>query len=186
MGDPDGDGHADADGDASDGTAGADDTADARDAEAGPDDDDGTIAGFETRTLDDGPPADDDSSGQSRLLTIIGVIVVTLTVVESGVLLFAAAQGSGDGGPTAPDATWHAERINDTHVRIRHAGGEPVDADDLVISVAGYRRNASWSGMVDRGEAAVVRAPPNQVIRLYWTPPQGQGPRDLLGSWRVG
>lgn len=118
-----------------------------------------------------------------RSLDAVGVVVALLLVMMVGVLVltFAGAVGGDRQAADAPNAQWTLERVDDTHVRIAHAGGEPVPTDRLVVTVDGYQRRATWSGTVSRGDAGTVTAALNTQVRLYWTTDRGE--RVRLGSW---
>lgn len=118
-----------------------------------------------------------------RLLRIVGAVLVGALVVGGGVAALAAVTAPSR-APAPPDADWTLERVDDTHVRLVHAGGDAVDAERLVVTVDGYDRPATWSGSVDPGESGLVRASGGQLVRLYWDP--GRGTLRRLGRWRVG
>jgi FlaG/FlaF family flagellin (archaellin) len=116
-----------------------------------------------------------------RLLDVVGVALVVAVLLALGVV--AVAVGAGPTGDAAPDAEWSLERVNDSHVRITHAGGDPVPAAELVITVDGLQRNEEWSGVVTPEESAVVRASERELVRIYWD--AGRGERELFTQWRV-
>jgi hypothetical protein len=107
-----------------------------------------------------------------RLLDYAGVLIGVTLVLMVAVLAVAFVDAP-DRRPTdVPNAEWSLERANDTHVRLTHAGGEPVPADRLVVTVDGYTRRATWSETVVPGESAFVRANADLTVRL------------LLATWR--
>lgn len=116
-----------------------------------------------------------------RDLTIIGVVLVGLLLSAIGVAVLAAMAGPSAAEP--PNAEWRLERVNESHVRITHAGGERVPASDLVVTVEGYERDVTWSGMVTEGDATVVQATEDRGIHLYWN--GGRGDRVSIAVWRV-
>lgn len=118
-----------------------------------------------------------------RLLDYLGVFVAVTLLLMVGALVLAFAGAPGDRTAEAPGAEWSLERVNDTHVRVVHAGGRPVPADRLVVTVDGYRRRPTWSGLVSRGDATLVRAGTDLLVRLYWTTDRGD--RVLLATWRT-
>ncbi|MFB6281838.1 MAG: hypothetical protein ABEH40_07455 [Haloferacaceae archaeon] len=118
-----------------------------------------------------------------RLLDLGGLLIGLTLVLMIGVLALAFVQAPGGGRTGGPPTEWTADRINETHVRITHAGGEPVAAERLVVSVGGYDRRPGWEGTVSEGDSGVVRAGPNQVISLYWVTDRGE--RVRLDSWRT-
>lgn len=118
-----------------------------------------------------------------RLLDLGGVVVAALLVLMIVALALAFVAGPRDRADEAPGAEWSLERANDTHVRLVHAGGEPVRADRLVVTVDGTRRRATWSGLVGPGDAGAVNARDGLLVRLYWTTERGD--RVLLSTWRT-
>jgi len=120
---------------------------------------------------------------EDTLLTLAGVGVVGLVVVGLSVAGLAAVTADERGGG-APDAEWSFERVNDSHVRIAHAGGDPVEPAELIISVDGYRQNVEWGGAVTEGDAVTVRVSDGQVVRVYWTGTD-QRVRTQLAQWRA-
>jgi hypothetical protein len=133
---------------------------------------------------DAGDAADPDADGGGeRLLTLVGIGLALALVVGVGIALLAAASGSG-GSADVPDATWTLTTVNDTHVRITHTGGQPVAAAELIVTVDGYERKTTWEGEIAEGDATVVRARQDQLVRLYWD--GGRTDRAQLGRWRVG
>lgn len=120
---------------------------------------------------------------EERLLTLAGVGLVGLLVTALSVAGLAAMTADDRGGG-APDAEWSFERVNESHVRVSHAGGDPVAGPELVVSVDGYRRNADWNGVVEEGDAVTVKASGGQVVRVYWVG-QEQRVRTQLARWRA-
>lgn len=118
------------------------------------------------------------------LLNIVGAVLVVAVVGGIVFVGLLVAGGGPDGGRSPPAAEWTLERINDTHVRIVHAGGDPVRVGDLVVTADGRERHPSWSaGTLTEGEAGVFRATrARALVRLYWTGDRG---RDLLETWRI-
>lgn len=117
-----------------------------------------------------------------RLLNLVGVLLAVGIVAAVGVLLLSAASAP-DRRAAPPETDWTLERVNDTHARIAHAGGEPVDTDDLVVLVNRYERSIDWERRLTRGEGGVVQAGPSQSVRLYWD--GGRADQQLLASWNT-
>jgi hypothetical protein len=119
------------------------------------------------------------SDDGDRLLNLVGAALVLAVILSVGLLVVVAANG-----PTStsgPDAEWTLSRVNDTHVRITHAGGERTHASNLVVTVDGRERRVSWTGELTREDSGVVHARASQVVRLYWLPDHGN--RELLARW---
>jgi len=96
-------------------------------------------------------------AGGALLVFVLGTVVLVGYLVATGV-----PTESGDDGA----ANWTVERVNDTHVTVEHAGGPPVQAADVVVSVDNNERQTGWSGRVVQGESATVRAGPETVVRV--------------------
>lgn len=118
-----------------------------------------------------------------RLLNVMGLLLV-LGLVGGTATLVAVGMNS-DSGETVekPVANWNAERVNDTYVRITHAGGDPVDTDRLVVTVGGNERTVTWSETVFPGDAGLVQASPGTTVELYWQRDRATD-RELLRSWQ--
>lgn len=118
-----------------------------------------------------------------RLLDYAGVLIGVTLVLMVAVLALAFVDAP-DRRPTdSPNAEWSLERTNETHVSLTHAGGEPIPADRLVVTVGGYHRRVTWPETVVPGESAAVRADANTTVRLFWKTDQGE--RVLLATWRA-
>ncbi|MFB6080732.1 MAG: hypothetical protein ABEJ81_07030 [Haloferacaceae archaeon] len=118
-----------------------------------------------------------------RLLDVGGLVLGLTILAMIGVLAMAFVEAPGGGATAGPNAEWSVSRVNDTHVRITHAGGEAVEIDRLVVTVDGYERRASWSGTIREGDAGVVRAGHDLRLRLYWVTDRGE--RVRLDGWRT-
>ncbi|AUV80265.1 hypothetical protein C2R22_00130 [Salinigranum rubrum] len=116
-----------------------------------------------------------------RLLTLFGVAVTLFVVVGLVGVVVAGLSGPSTEIREAPDSDWSLERLNDSHVRITHQGGEAVPATDLVVTADGVRRRVSWRGVVSDGDTGVVRADRGVLVQLYWTSDAGE--RVKLRSW---
>jgi hypothetical protein len=127
----------------------------------------------------DSDGADDDGD---RLLNILGAIVALFVVVGIVGVVLAGLGGPSDSVAAAPDANWTAERVNESHVRLAHGGGDAVPSRDLVVTVDGVRRRVSWRGLVTEGDTGLVRAGRGTTVELYWTDETGE--RIELREWR--
>jgi len=121
-----------------------------------------------------------DTGDGDRILRLVGIALVAAIVVALGVM--AVAFASGPTGSSGIDAEWELERVNDTHARVVHAGGEPIEGENVVVTVDSYERRIESRDVLAEGDTIVFEARPDQVIRLYWD--AGQGETDLLGTWR--
>jgi hypothetical protein len=127
--------------------------------------------------------ASDTGSGGDRLLNLLGVVVALFVVVGLVGVVLAGLGGPSTDAADAPDAAWTLDRVNGSHVRIVHAGGDAVPASDLVVTVDGVRRRVSWDGVVEEGDAGVVRADRGLIVQLYWTNEVGE--RIKLRGWNL-
>lgn len=120
-----------------------------------------------------------------RLLDIGGLLIGLTLLLMIGALAVAFVETPGGEATSGPPTEWSLERVNDTHVRITHEGGDPVAADQLVVSVDGNDRRVTWEGTVAEGDSGVVRAGagPDLLVRLYWITDRGE--RVRLDDWRV-
>ncbi len=113
-------------------------------------------------------------AGGALLVFVLGTLVLVGVLVATGV----PTDSTGD----AAAANWSVERVNDTHVRVEHAGGPPVQASEVAVSVDTNERRTGWSGRVVQGESATVRAGPEAVVRVVL----GEGDnREVLLQERV-
>lgn len=119
----------------------------------------------------------------NRLLNTVGVVLV-LAVVGGVVFVGALVVNPPENPQNAPEVNWTLERANDTHVRIVHAGGEPLGADELLVSVDGNRREFATSDpTVGEGDELVVRAAEGTNVELHWT--GGERGAVFLARWRA-
>jgi len=118
-----------------------------------------------------------------RLLDVGGLLIGLTLLLMVGALAVAFVEVPGSEATSGPPTEWSVERVNDTHLRITHAGGEPVPTDSLVVSVDGNDRRVTWDGTVSEGDSGVVRARADTLVRLYWITERGE--RVRLDDWRV-
>ena len=118
-----------------------------------------------------------------RLIDVVGVVLVVLVVLALVVIVLAGATAPSRDVGERPDADWTIERVNERQVNIIHAGGGPVSAADLVVSVAGVERGAGRSDEMTEGEAITVPARQGQEVKLYWV--AGRDERVLLEEWQA-
>lgn len=128
-----------------------------------------------------------------RLLTIGGIVLGLTILLMLGVIAITFAHPP-RGGANSPDAEWTLDRVNATHVRLTHAGGESVSAGRLVVTVGGNDRRVTWTadgverrvtyaGPVSEGDSGVFRARADRLVRLYWETDRGE--RVRLDDWRT-
>lgn len=118
---------------------------------------------------------------RDRKLDVLGAILAIGIVLGAGLAVFGAIEGSQGGGEPAPTVNFSVERINDTHVRLVHAGGDTVRGEELVLTVNNRERGQeSFPTSFAEGEAAIVQVAEDRTIRVHWT--GGRGPRERLAS----
>jgi hypothetical protein len=117
-----------------------------------------------------------------RLLNYVGVLLV-VGIAAALVVLFLSATSAPARQAEPPETDWAFERVNGSHARIVHSGGEPVSAERLVVLANRYERPVTWEGRLTRGDGGVVRVGPGQSVRLYWD--GGRADRQLLAGWNT-
>jgi hypothetical protein len=116
-----------------------------------------------------------------RLLDLFGVVLV-LAIVGALVLLVLGATSVQRESSAAPETDWALERVNESHVRVWHEGGEPVRTEHLSVAVDGRHRRVYWSATVlTEGEYGVVRAGRSTRVALLWQ--RSEGDRTVLDRW---
>lgn len=119
---------------------------------------------------------------EERWLRVVGIVIGALFVVGVGVVVLAgwAAPGATD----APNAEWDLVRQSGPYVSIVHAGGEPVDTDNLIVVVDGVKRQVEWGEpVIDDGDSGRVQVSEGMRLQLYYR--SGSGGRVLLSNWLV-
>lgn len=124
-----------------------------------------------------------DLDDPDQALNLLGVLVVVFIVIAVGVLLL-SANTTQEASSAAPDADWTLNRVNESHVRITHTGGESTLTERLTVTVDGRPRRSLWSA--DRlvpGESGLVRAGSGATVTLFWER-TGYG-RTVLRRWQL-
>ena len=103
-----------------------------------------------------------------RVIDVVGLAVVALVVLFLAVLGLAFATAPSRQPTAPPDANWTIHRVDAGHVEIVHAGGEPVDATRLVVSVGGIEHGPGRSDTLTDGEGIEVSASPGERVQLLW------------------
>jgi len=114
------------------------------------------------------------------ILRLVGVALVLGVVFAGGVVALQFDPPERDGGP---DAAWTVERLNDTHVRVTHDGGEPVRTENLHVTVDGLERATDFADPVAPGDSTVVPASDDALVRVAWE--GGRTEREIMASARV-
>ena len=116
-----------------------------------------------------------------RLLDVFGVALV-LAIVGAFVLIGLGATSVGEEKTAAPETDWTLTRINESHVRVSHAGGEPVRIERLTVAVDGQPRRARWTeAILTDGGYGVVRASAGTRVTLIWE--RSEAERRVLERW---
>jgi len=122
-----------------------------------------------------------DFDDGDQLLRLIGIgiaIGVLLMLVTLGLAATNIPQQSAE----EADVDWQLERINDSHARIVHDGGESIRTEALTVTVDGSPRHPPWTAStLSEGESGVVRLEDASKLTLLWQ--QSEGDRDVLGRW---
>lgn len=116
-------------------------------------------------------------------IDLIGVGLILFIVLASAVLILAGATAPGRQPAEPPAANWTIERVDVGQVNVTHAGGEPVDASNLVVSVAGVERAPGRADVLTEGEALTIPARAGQRVALYWVGSRDE--RALLDEWQA-
>lgn len=126
----------------------------------------------------------DETPGWSgeRWLTVVGIVIAAIIVLGLGTLVLAGISPSD--GSDAPNVEWDLVRLEGPYVRVVHAGGEPVNTDNLIVVVDGVKRPVEWEeNVLDDGESGRVQAADGERLQLYWQ--EDGGGRVLLSNWVV-
>jgi hypothetical protein len=124
-----------------------------------------------------------DESGGDRILALLGVGLVAAIVVALGFVAIGFTVGSS--GDAVPDADLSLERVNGTHARIIHGGGEPVETDNLALAVDSYDREQLTRRMprlIVEGDEFVFDIRDDQAARLVYDP--GNGDQEIVARLR--
>jgi FlaG/FlaF family flagellin (archaellin) len=118
------------------------------------------------------------------ILNLVGVALVVLIVAAVGVLVLAGTSGNSpsDDVPAA-SVNWTLDRVNDTHVRIVHSGGEPIDSERVFVTVNAKSAGTSWPTLIREGDAGVVVAEEGDIVRLFWLGETDE--ETLIETWRL-
>lgn len=114
------------------------------------------------------------------VLNLVGAALVVGLLVAGGVV---ALNFDPPATEEPPAANWTIERVDDTHVRVTHAGGDPVPTDELRVTVDSIRRSTDWSDPVTVGESTVIDASTGTNVRVVWQ--GGRANRVVMASDRV-
>jgi hypothetical protein len=115
-----------------------------------------------------------------RILRLVGVALVLAVAAALGVIALnfdTPAEGAEPGG------NWSVERVDNSRVEVTRTSGDPVPADEIVVTVDGVRRNADWTDPIVPGSSTTVDASEGSLVRVVWA--GGRGERERLLEQRL-
>jgi hypothetical protein len=124
-----------------------------------------------------------DESDGDRVLTLVGVGLVVAIAVALGFIAVGFTVGSSE--DPMPDSDLSLERVNETHGKIVHKGGEPIETGNLVLTVDSYEREQLTRGMprlIVEGDEVVFDVRDDQSARLVYD--LGRGDREIVARLR--
>lgn len=118
-----------------------------------------------------------------RLLDLFGIVLV-LAIVGALALIGLGVTSAPQESTGPPETDWTLTRVNESHVRVSHAGGEPVRADHLTVAVDGQPRRVRWTAaMLTDGDSGTVRAGTGTRVTLIWQ--RSEADRRILERWAL-
>jgi FlaG/FlaF family flagellin (archaellin) len=110
----------------------------------------------------------DEEADDGPWLALIALAIVLL-IGYGAVAVGLSATSDAAPADDAPDASWDLSRVNESHVRLTHAGGEPVPASQLSLSVNGTTRYPNWDfKVVTDSDSGTFQADSGSSIVLVW------------------
>ena len=67
-----------------------------------------------------------------------------------------------------PGIEWDVERINSTHILVKHVSGEPIEVERVLITVEGRGRPIHKIGLIEEGDVIVTQAYVGTLIEVFW------------------
>ena len=67
-----------------------------------------------------------------------------------------------------PGIEWDIERINSTHVSIKHIAGEPIEVESVLITVEGRGRPIHKVDPIEQGDVIVTQAYEGTLVEIFW------------------
>ena len=124
-----------------------------------------------------------DFDDGDQLLNLIGIVLVLFLLVSIAILVLAATSVQQESA-AVPDGDWTLTRINESYVRITHAGGEPVQTGNLSVTIDGTPRRPQWTATtLTDGDYGVVRVGEGNRVTLLWM--HSEADRDVLKRWQL-
>lgn len=120
-----------------------------------------------------------------ELVDAAGIFILILLVASVAVIIVATPEVSERDEP--PDSNWTVEKVNDSHMEVRHVGGEPVALENLTVIIGEYPRPTEWSGNVSGGYVTEggytsIEVSEGETIALYWSSSEDTIRRVLLAE----
>jgi len=123
--------------------------------------------------------------GVSPVIGVVLMVAVTV-VLAAAIAAFVFPEASGVGN-SAPNVQLDFSKTNGGDVEIRHAGGDPVDTDDVTVKVAG----STVSGVFtqdqltadDRGTIDASSVTAGDRVAVIYT--NSDGETTVLAAWEV-
>ncbi|WP_248515028.1 type IV pilin [Salinarchaeum laminariae] len=106
-----------------------------------------------------------------RKLDALGVVLVVLILLGVALAVFGAIEVSNGGNSDSPQANFTVDRINETHLRLVHDGGDMIRGEDLSVTIDGRDRVPSvrrFPRRVTEGDAAILRVGTGSTLRVYY------------------
>ena len=67
-----------------------------------------------------------------------------------------------------PGIEWDIERINSTHVSIKHIAGEPIEVESVLITVEGRGRPIHKVDPIEQGDVIITQAYEGTLVEIFW------------------
>jgi hypothetical protein len=107
-----------------------------------------------------------------ELIDVAGIFILILLVASVAVIVVATPEVAERDEP--PDSDWTVQKVNDSHMEVRHLRGEPVAMQNLTVIIGEYPRPVKWSGNVSGGYVreggyASIEVSEGETIAVYWS-----------------
>tara|TARA_Y100000817_G_scaffold167285_1_gene130820 strand:+ start:1284 stop:1664 length:381 start_codon:yes stop_codon:yes gene_type:complete len=67
-----------------------------------------------------------------------------------------------------PGIEWDIERINSTHVSVKHIAGDPIEVESVLITVEGRGRPIHKVDSIEQGDVIVTQAYEGTLVEIFW------------------
>lgn len=124
-----------------------------------------------------------DLDDGDQLLNILGIMLVLFLILAFAVLILGAMSAE-QRSDEIPNAEWELQQVNESHVRITHTGGDPVQTGKISVTVNGIPRYPQWTATtLTEGKYGVVFVGDGETVTLLWQ--HSESERDVLQRWRL-